>query len=86
MNNSRVKATSGRRTFIGNASVGIAAMAVAPQYLFAKNQDFTTKVRTGIVGGGFGASFYFHEDPNCIVEAVSDLRKDRREHLMEVYG
>jgi len=86
MNNSRVKATSGRRTFIGNASVGIAAMAVVPQYLFAKNQGFTTKVRIGIVGGGFGASFYFHEDPNCIVEAVSDLRKDRREHLMKVYG
>src|SRR5699024_748561 len=43
------------------------------------------KIRIGIVGGGFGASFYFHEHPNCIVEAVSDLRADRRESLMKVY-
>ena len=61
-------------------------IALAPQYLFAKNQDLGNKVRIGIIGGGFGASFYFHEHPNCIVAAVSDLRKDRREHLMEVYG
>ncbi|PIZ29790.1 MAG: oxidoreductase, partial [Armatimonadetes bacterium CG_4_10_14_0_8_um_filter_66_14] len=31
------------------------------------------KIRMGIVGGGFGASFQWHLDPNCIVEAVSDL-------------
>ncbi|MEX2597485.1 MAG: Gfo/Idh/MocA family oxidoreductase [Salibacteraceae bacterium] len=43
------------------------------------------KVRIGIVGGGFGTSFYFHEHPNCVVEAVSDLRADRRERLMRVY-
>ena len=39
-----------------------------------------------VVGGRFGASFFFHEHPNCVVEAVSDLRKDRREKLMEVYN
>lgn len=43
------------------------------------------KIRVGIVGGGFGAGFYFHKHPNCIVEAVSDLRQDRREKLMLVY-
>jgi len=86
MNNSRGKAEIGRRKFIGNASLGMTAIALAPQYLFAKNQDLGNKVRIGIIGGGFGASFYFHEHPNCIVEAVSDLRKDRREHLMEVYS
>ena len=32
----------------------------------------------GIVGGGFGRSFQWHLDPNCVVEAVSDLRPDRR--------
>ncbi len=44
------------------------------------------KVRLGIVGGGFGAAFHWHQDPNCIVEAVSDLRADRRDGLMRVYG
>ena len=86
MNNSRGKAEISRRKFIGNASLGMTTIALAPQYLFAKNQDLGNKVRIGIIGGGFGASFYFHEHPNCIVEAVSDLHKDRRVHLMEVYG
>ncbi|SHN01575.1 Predicted dehydrogenase [Cyclobacterium lianum] len=44
------------------------------------------KVRIGIVGGRFGATFQFHEHPNCRVEAVSDLRQDRRDHLMETYA
>ncbi|MBN1344471.1 MAG: Gfo/Idh/MocA family oxidoreductase [Phycisphaerae bacterium] len=43
------------------------------------------KIRVGIVGGGFGASFQWHEDPNCTVRAVSDLRPDRRDHLMKTY-
>lgn len=43
------------------------------------------KVRIGVVGGGFGAAFHWHLDPNCIVEAVSDLREDRRKRLQEVY-
>jgi predicted dehydrogenase len=43
------------------------------------------RIRIGVVGGGFGSSFHWHEDPNCIVQAVSDLRADRREHLMKTY-
>ena len=43
------------------------------------------KLRVGIVGGRFGAGFQFHEHPNCIVEAVSDLREDRRSHLARTY-
>ncbi len=43
------------------------------------------QVRIGVVGGRFGATFQFHEHPNCIVEAVSDLEADRRDHLMKVY-
>ncbi len=42
-------------------------------------------IRIGVVGGGFGAAFHWHLDPNCIVEAVSDLRDDRRKVLMDVY-
>ena len=44
------------------------------------------KVRMGIVGGGFGASFQWHLDPNCVVEAVSDLRPERKSHLQRVYS
>lgn len=39
----------------------------------------------GVVGGRFGASFYFHEHPNAVVEAVADLRADRRASLMKTY-
>ena len=43
------------------------------------------KVRVGVVGGGFGTSFQFHEHPNCVVEAVSDLRPERRDRLAQTY-
>jgi predicted dehydrogenase len=43
------------------------------------------KLRVGIVGGRFGTSFQFHEHPNCVVEAVADLREDRRAHLAKTY-
>jgi len=43
------------------------------------------KIRVGIVGGRFGATFQWHEHPNCIVEAVSDLRPERRQYLKDVY-
>jgi len=43
------------------------------------------KIRIGVVGGGFGRDFQWHEDPNCVVHAVSDLRSDRREALMKTY-
>jgi predicted dehydrogenase len=43
------------------------------------------KIRLAVVGGGFGADFYFHQHPNCTVAAVSDLRADRRQRLMNVY-
>ncbi len=42
-------------------------------------------IRMGIVGGGFGASFFWHQHPNCIVAAVSDLQEERKKTLMEVY-
>lgn len=44
-----------------------------------------SRVRVGVVGGGFGASFHFHEHPLAEVVAVSDLLPDRREHLRQRY-
>ncbi|MFO0983052.1 MAG: Gfo/Idh/MocA family oxidoreductase [Planctomycetota bacterium] len=43
------------------------------------------KIRLGVVGGGFGAQFQWHQHPNCIVHAVSDLQPVRRDLLMKVY-
>jgi len=42
-------------------------------------------IRMGVVGGGFGASFHWHEHPNCVVTGVTDLRPDRRKRLREYY-
>ena len=78
--------TSGRRRFIANAGLGIASLAVSPNFSSAVGQSNSRKIRIGIVGGRFGAGFQFHEHPECIVQAVSDLRTDRRENLMKVYG
>ena len=45
----------------------------------------TRKIRIGVVGGNFGTQFYWNEHPNCIVQAVSDLRPERRQRMQEVY-
>ncbi len=45
----------------------------------------SSEVRIGVVGGGFGADFYWHEHPNCIVEAVCDLDPARRDRLSSTY-
>ena len=77
-----------RRHFIragGAAAVGAALSPIASSRNVHADQR-ARKVRIGIVGGGFGSSFQWHEHPDCIVEAVSDLRDDRREKLMKVYG
>ncbi|WP_245189495.1 Gfo/Idh/MocA family protein [Lunatimonas salinarum] len=73
-----------KRTFLKAMGLATAGLSLTPNLTFATPTD--RKVRVGIVGGRFGTSFSFHEHPNCIVEAVSDLRQDRRERLMQVYG
>jgi predicted dehydrogenase len=44
------------------------------------------RLRVGVVGGRFGTQFYFHEHPEAVVEAVADLREDRRAALQKTYG
>jgi predicted dehydrogenase len=75
-----------RRKFLKNSGLLGTSLFLGSRFAFAGEPISDRKVRIGVVGGRFGASFYFHEHPNCKVEAVSDLRKDRREHLMKVYG
>ena len=74
--------THSRRKFVEKTGIGLASLAFLPKLNFLHAEN---KVHIGIIGGRFGASFQFHEHPNCIVEAVSDLRTDRRENLMKVY-
>ena len=77
---------SGRRKFLSTAGITAATLAVSPRFAFAEETASSDrKIRIGIVGGGFGRDFFFHEHPQCTVEAVSDLRTDRRELLMKVY-
>src|SRR5690554_3407754 len=75
-----------RRKFLSIVGTLGTGILVHPRFAFAGVPQSDRKLRIGVVGGRFGASFYFHEHPNCIVEAVSDLRKDRRDRLMKVYG
>jgi len=43
------------------------------------------KVRIGVAGGGFGTAFFWHEHPDCVVQAVADLRAEPREALAKRY-
>jgi len=71
-----------RRAFLAQAGATALVTAASP-LAFAAESD--KKVRIGIVGGKFGSTFQFHLDPGCIVEAVSDLRPERIEHLKKTY-
>jgi predicted dehydrogenase len=79
-----------RRSFMKQTgSTALAASVVYEPVLQADVPDnplqSDRQIKMGIVGGGFGTSFQWHEHPNCIVHAVSDLRKDRRDQLIKVY-
>lgn len=77
--------TCSRRGFLGtSAALAATAGVAAAQRLTAANTA-PKKIRIGVVGGGFGCSFQWHEHPDCIVEAVSDLRPERRDNLMKTY-
>jgi len=73
-----------RRDFMKQSGVAIAGTLLASRACLAVNTT-PRKIRIGVVGGGFGCSFQWHEHPDCIVQAVSDLREDRRKALMSVY-
>ena len=72
-----------RREFLKRSAV--VAGAAMPLYSTLAVNAAPKKIRIGVVGGGFGTAFQWHEHPDCIVEAVSDLRPERRERLMQVY-
>jgi predicted dehydrogenase len=73
-----------RRDFMKQGGFAFAGTLLASRACLAVNIA-PRKIRIGVVGGGFGCSFQWHEHPDCIVQAVSDLREDRRKRLMNVY-
>lgn len=75
---------SNRRQFLTTAGGAVASLALAERVYAANTAP--RKIRIGIVGGRFGGTFHFHEHPDCIVEAVSDLIPERRKRLMKAYG
>jgi len=74
-----------RRDLLAAGTAAAAGAALAPVSNANPGPRATKKVRIGVVGGGFGTSFYWHQHPDCIVEAVSDLRPERRTLLSRVY-
>ena len=74
-----------RRGFLRQAAVA-AGLGALSQAAPVRAEPSTTKpVRIGVVGGGFGSMFPWHEHPDARVVAVSDLRQDRRDHLSRTF-
>ena len=73
-----------RRGFLWATGAATLGAALTSQYPFAAEPP-QKKIRMGVVGGNFGKSFFWHEHPDCVVEAVSDLIPARREALMKTY-
>jgi predicted dehydrogenase len=72
-----------RREFLAATGPGAALLGGACFEVGRAAPQSSRKVRIGVVGGGFGASFPWHEHPNCVVTAVSDLRPERRRTLRD---
>ena len=73
--------TFSRRDLFGGLGASAAGLAALPR---AEAQS-GKKVRIGVVGGGFGTSFFWHRHPNSEVTAVCDIRPDRLQRLSEVF-
>lgn len=76
-------ALSARRTVLKSGAAAV-ALGTLTRPLFAADTA-PKKIRIGVVGGRFGRSFQWHEHPDCVVAAVSDLRPERCDGLMKTY-
>jgi len=76
-----------RRAFCRSLAGGaVAAVAVASSKKAEASDGEDRKIRIAVVGGNFGATFWWHEHPNCVVTAVTDLIPDRRERLVQRFN
>ncbi len=81
-------ASVSRRDFTRQGAVSLSALVAGASLLLPSahsSEGTRKKIRIGIAGGRFGASFQWHEHPDCVVAAVSDLEPSRREHLKKTY-
>ena len=76
-----------RRSFLelSGATTLVAAGDLLTRVGRAYPEGTGKKIRIGVVGGGFGAGFWWHEHPNCVVTGVTDLYPQRRERLRDRY-
>lgn len=78
-----------RREFMTGLAGGTVSAVLVPKATSANIVLGATKdqkVKVGVVGGGFGRSFYWHKHPNSQVTAVCDLREDRLQAMVETFG
>jgi predicted dehydrogenase len=76
---------SNRRGFLRQSAGAATIAGLAAKGAWADSGAARRKVRIGVVGGGFGTQFQWHEHPDCIVQAVSDLRPERRQALVDTF-
>ena len=76
---------STRRDFLHQSMLLGATLASTSVFGQVGFTSLARKVRVAIVGGRFGLSFQFHEHPDCVVEAVAELRPARLAALQKVY-
>ena len=82
-----------RRRFLQTSGAVVAASALAaPSSITpparaqgARPTATDKKICIGVVGGGFGSTFFWHLHPNSIVSAVADHRPERRKTLSQNY-
>ena len=74
-----------RRDILSGTAVAAAVTATGSPITTADEPQPEKKIRIGVVGGGFGASFFWHEHPNCVDAGVTDLRPERRKYLKKIY-
>src|SRR5262245_40652214 len=77
-----------RREFLSASLLGTAVLnsrAAAQQTGKGVPAEAGKKIRLGVVGGGFGSTFHWHEHPRCEVAAVTDLHAVRRKALRDAY-
>ena len=90
MDDSRIDGSTSpltRRGFLRAGSVSLGALAGSGLLkAIAIPAEGPKKVRMAVVGGGFGAGFWWHQHPGCAVTAVTDLLPDRRKNLVDRYG
>ena len=85
----RGRSDTARRSFLEVSGAAAAALAASGTMLAWAGRAYPAesrkKIRVGVVGGGFGAGFHWHEHPNGVVTGVTDLYPGRRKALQARY-